>query len=61
MTTSALLYEFERRKELGGGAVVERCHSATREGISAIRRNGDDAIVTFGALGKGVFRIGHTT
>jgi hypothetical protein len=30
------LYEFERRNELDGGAVAERCHYAMKEALSAI-------------------------
>lgn len=53
--------EFERRKELDGGAVAERCHYAMRGAVSAIRRDGDDAIVIFGVPGQQVFRVGQTT
>lgn len=53
-------YEFERRNELDGGAVAESCHYAMRGGISAIRRDGDDAIVIFGVLGQEVFSVGQT-
>jgi hypothetical protein len=60
-TQSRPFYEFERRNELGGGAVTERCHCAMRGGVSAIRRDGDDAIVIFGVPGRGVFRVGQTT
>jgi hypothetical protein len=42
-------YEFERRNELDGGAVAERCHRHER--LSVIRREGDDAIVIFGGAG----------
>jgi hypothetical protein len=52
-------YKFKRRKELDGGAVAERCHYAIRGGRSAIRRDGDDAIVIFGVSGQGMFRIGN--
>ena len=44
-------YDFERRKELDGGAVVEECCYAMRKRISAIRREGDDAIIIFGGAG----------
>jgi hypothetical protein len=45
-------YEFERRKNPDGGAVAERCHYAIKGVLSAIRREGDDAIVIFGGAGS---------
>jgi len=55
------VYGFERRKELDGDAAAERCHYAMRGGVSAIRRDNDDAIVIFRVLGQGVFRVRQTT
>ena len=54
-------YEIERRKQLDGGAMAERCHCSMRRGASAIRRDGDDATVIFRVPGQGVFRVGQTT
>jgi len=53
-------YEFERRKELDGGAMGRGVLLQHDERLSVIRREGDDAIVIFGAARQGVFRIGHT-
>ena len=55
------LYEFERRNELDGGSVGRGVWLQHKEMLSAIKREGDDAIVIFGIAGQGVFRIGHTT
>ena len=44
-------YEFERRKELDGGAVGRVVLLQHERRLSAIRREGDDAIVIFGAVG----------
>ena len=60
-TQTKPFYEFKRRKELDGGAVAERCCYAMRGGVSAIRRDGNDAIVIFGVPGKRVFKVGQTT
>jgi hypothetical protein len=60
-TQTKSFYEFERRKELDGVAIVERCYYAMRGGVSAIRRDGDDAIVSFQVLGQRVFSVRHTT
>jgi hypothetical protein len=60
-TQTKLFYEFERRKELDGGAVGRGVLLQHEKRLSVIRREGDNAIVIFGAAGHGVFRIGHTT
>ena len=52
-------YEFERRKELDGGAVVEEYCYAMKGSSPQLRAKAIDAIVIFGAAGQGVFRIGH--
>jgi len=44
-------YDFEARRELNGGDVVECCY-AMRKKLSAIRREGDGAIVIFGVAGQ---------
>ena len=54
-------YEFERRNELDGGSVGRGVLLQHEGRISAIRREGDDAIVIFGVPGRGVFRVGQTT
>ena len=50
-TQIKLFYEFERRKELDGGAVGRGVPIHHERVLSAIRREGDDAIVIFGAAG----------
>jgi hypothetical protein len=60
-TQIKLFYEFERRKELDGGAVGRGVLLQYEKRLSVIRREGDDAIVIFGAARQGLFRIGHTT
>ena len=54
-------YDFERRKELNGGAVVEEYCYAMKGSSPQLRAKAIDAIVIFGAAGQGVFRIGHAT
>ena len=54
-------YEFERRNDLNGGPVRRGVLLQHEERLSAIKREGDDAIVIFGVAGQGVFMIGHTT
>jgi hypothetical protein len=51
--------DFERRKELDGGAVVEECCYAMKGSSPQLRVKAIDAVVIFGAAGQGVFRIGH--
>lgn len=51
-------YEFERRKEFDGDAAVEECYVAMGKRLSAIGREGDDAMIIFGVAGQGMFRIG---
>jgi len=41
-------YKLERRKNPDGGVIAERCHYAMKGVLSAIGREGDDAIVIFG-------------
>jgi hypothetical protein len=60
-TQIKLFYKFERRKELDGGAVSQGILLQHEKRLSVIRREGDDAIVIFGAARQGLFRIGHTT
>jgi hypothetical protein len=50
-TRIKLFYDFERPKELDGGAVVEECCFAITKGSLQIRREGDDPIVIFGGAG----------
>lgn len=52
-------YEFERRKELDGGAVVEECCYAMEKRLSANQGGGDDANVTFGGASVRMLRIGR--
>jgi hypothetical protein len=44
-------YEFERRKELDGGAVGHEVSLHHQRMLSATGREGDDAIVIFGVAG----------
>ena len=60
-TQIKLFYEFERRKELDGGAVGRGVLLQYEKRLSVIRREGDDAIVIFGAARQGLFGIGHAT
>jgi hypothetical protein len=54
-------YELERRKELDGGAGFQVVLLEHEGRLSAIGREGDNAIVIFGVGGQGVFRNGHRT
>jgi len=45
-------YEFERRNELNGGSVGRGVLLQYEERLSAIKREGDDAIVIFGVAGR---------
>jgi hypothetical protein len=53
-------YEFERRKELDGGAMGRGVLLHHEKRLFANHRSSDDAIVIFGVSGPGVFRRGHT-
>lgn len=52
-------YEFERRKELDGGAMAEECYYAMEKRLSAIQGVSDDANVIFGGANARMLRIGH--
>jgi hypothetical protein len=54
-------YEFERRKELDGGAVGWGVLLHHEKRLFANHRGGDDAIVIFRVSELGVFGRGHTT
>ena len=54
-------YEFERRNELNSCSVGRGVLLQHEARLSAIKREGDDAIVIFGVAGQGVFKIRHTT
>ena len=54
-------YEFERWKELDGGAVGLGVLLHHEKRLFANHRGGDDVIVIFEVSGLGVFRRGHTT
>lgn len=52
-------YNFERRKELDGGTVVEECYFAMKKMRSANQGGGGDANVIFGGGSVRIFRIGY--
>src|SRR5262249_19591244 len=52
-------YEFERRKELDGGAVVEECCYDMEKRLSTNQGGGDDANVIFRVASVTMFGIGH--
>jgi hypothetical protein len=51
-------YEFERRNELDGGAVVDECCNAMKKKLSANHGDGDDANVISEQWGKGCSGLG---
>ena len=53
-------YEFERRKELDGGAMGRGVLLHHEKRLLANHRSSDNTIVIFGVSGPGVFRRGHT-
>jgi hypothetical protein len=59
-TQIKLFYEFERRKELDGGAMGRGVLLHYQKRLFANHGGGDDTIVIFGVSGLGVFGRGHT-